>query len=145
MLWLNHSYWSSDQEGRKEGRSISSGVHVWSCKEETSGLLLNKSQKLGHICRFSSALSQMCTSQVADCLPSQLMLESRIKPSLKLCYPYNGILSLGLNFFCSLAPGEEDLFIYWQESLLIFTLHLKLLSNYPKLFIIFLQCIHCPI
>ena len=102
---------------KKEGRGICSGVHVLSCKEETSGLLLNKSWKLVHICRFLSALSQMYTSQVSVYLRSQLVPESRIKASLKLCLTYNDILCFGLNFICPSAPRKENL-LYTDKKVL---------------------------
>ena len=102
---------------KKEGRGTCSGVHVLPCKEETSGLLLNKRWKLVHICRFSSALSQMYISQVSDYLRSHLVPESIIKASLKLCLTYNDILCFGLNFICPSAPREEDL-LYTDKKVL---------------------------
>lgn len=69
--------------------------------------------------------------QVSDSLPPQLGLgwSRSIKLSLELSYPSNYILYLILCFILPVALGEENLFIYFQESLLVFTLYLKLLIN----------------
>ena len=55
--------------------------------------------------------------QVSDYLCSQLVLELRIKASLKLCLTHNDILCLGLNFICPSAPREEDL-LYTDKNIL---------------------------